>query len=316
MRHISINCFFKVILFLLILSLPISCSTFKDSLQPTEKTTSSSEPPIKEEAYKGPKAKVVLMKFIDTSSNVKNSGQTEEGMAEMLGNALMATNRFIVQTRLLENDSKQPIKGADLLIEGTITQFEPGKKGLIIKTQPHVTFLLNVSDIKTGRKLISQHVEGKATPMEKAISKAIEESAMLIVAKTPSEYYRVSSSPTPSPPPPEESPKPPRTKQEITSLPPATPSVKSEPSLRVIQVTWSNVNLREGPGTNYKKVGSIQQGTSVELLEDKGNWLRVRLQSGKEVWVSKQATTLAPKTPSRPSNTPAPSSTSPKPNPM
>jgi len=315
MRHALKNCFFKVILFFLILALPISCSRFNDFIHPTEKTISSSEPSIKDEDYKGPKAKAVLTKFIDTSSNVKNSGQTEEGMTEMLGNALLATNRFMVQTRLPGNDSKQPIKGADLLIEGTITLFEPGK-GLIIKTRPHVTFLLNVSDIRTGRKFISQNVEGKATPMEKAISEAIEESAKLIVAMTPSEYYRVSSSPSPSSLPPEESPKPPRTQREITSLPPAPPAVKSESSLRVIQVMWSNVNLREGPGTNYKKVGSIEQGTSMELLEDKGNWLRVRLQSGKEVWVSKQATTLAPKTPSRPSNTPAPSSTSPKPNPM
>jgi len=310
MSYISRNSLFKIILFFLILPLFISCSTFKDSTHPTEKTTSPSEPFIKEEEYKGPKAKVVLTKFVDTSSNVKNGGQTEEGVAEMLGKALLATNRFIVQMSLLENDSKQPIKGADLLIEGTITQFET-EKGLIIKTRSHVTFLLNVSDIKTGRKLISQNVEGKATPMEKAIKKAIEESAKLIFAKTPSEYYRVSSSPAPSSPPPsKESPKPPKTQPEITSLPPTPPAVKSESSLRVIQVMWSNVNLREGPGTNYKKMGSIKQGTSMELLEDKGNWLRVRLQGGKEVWVSKQATTLAPKTKSRPS------STSPKPNPM
>jgi curli biogenesis system outer membrane secretion channel CsgG len=315
MRHMLRNCFIKIILCFLILPLPISCSTFKDSFHPAEKTASPSEPPIKDEAYKGPKARVVLTKFIDTSSDMNNSGQTEEGVAEMLGNALLATNRFIVQMRLLENDSKQPIKGGDLLIEGTITRFETGK-GSIIKTQPHVTFLLNVSDIKTGRKLVSQNVEGKAIPMEKAISKAIEESAKLIVAKTPSEYYRVSSSPTPPPPPPGESPKPQKTQPEITSAPPTPPPVKSEPSLPVIQVMWSDVNLREGPGTNYKKVGNIQQGTSMQLLKDKGNWLYVRLQSGKEVWLSKQATTLAPKTPSRPSSTPAPSSTPPRPNPM
>ena len=212
--------------------------------------------------------------------------------------------------RLAGNDSKQSIKGADLLVEGTITQFEPGK-GLITKTQSHITFLLNVSDIKTGRKIISQNMEGKATPMEKAIKMAIEESVKVIVAKTPSEYYRVSSVPTPSSPsPPKESPKPPKTQPEVTSLPPTPPPVRSEPPLRVIQVVWSYVNLREGPGTSYKNVGSIKQGTSMTLLEERGDWLRVRLQDGKEVWVNKEATTLAHKP------QPPPPSTPPKPNPM
>jgi curli biogenesis system outer membrane secretion channel CsgG len=308
-KYILKKSFFKTILFIIILPLSIGCSTTKDVTHPSEETASPSEPPTKKEDYEGPKVKVVVRKFIDASSNLKNSGQTEEGVAEMLGSALSATNRFIVQISLLE--TKQPIKGADLLIEGTITQFEPGK-GLIIKTESHVTFLLKVSDIKTGRKLISQNIEGNATPMEKAIKMAIEESAKLIVAKTPSEYYRVPS----SPPSPKESIKSPKTQPEKTSSPPTPPVVKSGPPLRVIQVIWSNVNLREGPGTNYKKVGSIKQGTSMELLEDKGNWLRVRLQNGNEVWVSKQATTLAPKTTPPSSSIPAPPSTGVKPNPM
>ena len=314
MKYILKKSFLKTILFVIILPLSIGCSTTKDATHPSEETISSSEPPTKKEDYEGPKAKVVVTKFIDTSSNLKNSGQTEEGVAEMLGSALSTTNRFIVQMCLLE--TKPPMKGADLLIEGTITQFEPGK-GLIIKTESYVTFLLNVSDIKTGRKLISQNIEGKATPIEKAIKMAIEESAKLIVAKTPSEYYRVSSSPTPSsPPPPKESLKSPKTQPEKTSPLPTYPGGKSGPPLRVIQVIWSNANLREGPGTNYKKVGSIKQGTSMELLEDKGYWLRVRLQNGNEVWVSKQATTLAPKTTPPSSSIPAPPSTAVKPNPM
>jgi len=316
MRYILKNLVLKIILFFLILPLSIGCSTVKDVIHPTEKTASPSEPPIQKEDYKGPKVKVVITKFIDKSSNVKNSGQTEDGVAEMLGSALLATNRFIVQMRLSVDDSKQDIKGSNLLIEGTITQFEPGK-GLIKKTQSHITLLLNVSDIKTGRRIISQNMEGKATPMEKAIKMAIEESAKVIVAKTPSEYYRVSLTPTPpSPPPPKESTKLPKTQPEVTPLLPTNPAVKPEPPLRVIQVIWSNVNLREGPGTRYKNVGSIKKGTSLALLEDKGDWLHVRLQDGKEVWVSKEATTLGNKPQPPPSSTPAPPSTPPKPNPM
>ncbi len=307
--------FLKMVPFILILSLSIGCSTVKDVIHTSENSSSSSGPTIRKGDYKGPKARIVVTRFIDKSSNVKTSGQTEDEIAESLGNALLATNRFVVQMRLSGNDSKQLIKGADLLVEGTITRFEPGK-GFIIKTPSLVSFLLKVSDTKTGRKLISQDVEGKATPTEKAIKMAIEESIKIIVAKIPSEYYRASSTPPPSSsPPPKESPKPPQTQPQTTS-PPPTPPVKSEPSLHVIHVVWSNVNLREGPGTSYKNIGSIKQGTPLVLIEDKGNWVRVRLQDGREVWLSKEATTLANKSEPPPSSTPAPPSAPPKPNPM
>jgi len=153
--------------------------------------------------------------------------------------------------------------------------------------------------------------------MEKAIKIAIEESAKVIVAKTPAEYYRVSSIPTKSPPsPPKESSIPPKTQPEVTSLPPSPPPGKSEPPLRVIQVIWPYVNLREGPGMSYKNLGNIKKGTSLALLEDRGDWLRVRLQDGKEVWVSKEATTLGHKPQPPPSRAPAPTSAPEQPKPM
>ncbi len=80
------------------------------------------------------------------------------------------------------------------------------------------------------------------------------------------------------------------------------------PVLRVAEVVWSSVNLRVGPGLNHKVVGSAKKGTPLAILEEKGEWLRVRLEDGKEVWVSRLATSLAPK--------PAPSATPPKPKPM
>jgi len=52
------------------------------------------------------------------------------------------------------------------------------------------------------------------------------------------------------------------------------------------------------------------------LLEDRGDWLRVRLQDGKEVWVSKEATTLTQKPQPPPSRTPAPTSAPEQPKPM
>jgi len=74
------------------------------------------------------------------------------------------------------------------------------------------------------------------------------------------------------------------------------------------QILWSSVNLREGPGINYKVIGNVKKGTSLAILEEKGNWFHVRLENGSEAWVSKLATSEAPK--SSPSSTPS------KPKPM
>jgi SH3-like domain-containing protein len=55
-------------------------------------------------------------------------------------------------------------------------------------------------------------------------------------------------------------------------------------------------------------IGNLKKGTSLKILEVKGDWLRVRLEDGSEGWVSKLATSEAPP----PSPSPAP----PKPTPM
>lgn len=103
---------------------------------------------------------------------------------------------------------------------------------------------------------------------------------------------------TTAPPPALESPK--------TTRPPE-PLLPSPTPLRTTKIAWDSVNLREGPGTNYKVVGNVKKGTSLSVLEDKGSWLRIRLQNGSEAWVSKAATSEALK--------PSPAITS-KPKPM
>ena len=46
-------------------------------------------------------------------------------------------------------------------------------------------------------------------------------------------------------------------------------------------VTASALNIRSGPGTNYDRLGSLQRGETVTILENKGGWYRIS--SG---WVS------------------------------
>jgi hypothetical protein len=112
-----------------------------------------------------------------------------------------------------------------------------------------------------------------------------------------------------SPPPP-----PPAVETPKASLPPPEPLPKA-------QVAWATVNLREGPGMKYKVVGKVTRGTSLTLLEEKRGWCHVRLESGKEAWVSKAATAEGAKvqpasgsSPSPPSSkTPSPAPQSPKP---
>jgi hypothetical protein len=101
----------------------------------------------------------------------------------------------------------------------------------------------------------------------------------------------------PSPPPVVETPK--------TSSPPPAPPPKILPKTRVL---WATVNLREGPGTKYKVVGKTTKGASLTILEEKEGWLHVRLESGKEAWISKTATSEGAKAPSAPKSSPSPAS--------
>jgi hypothetical protein len=180
----------------------------------------------------------------------------------------------------------------------------------------HVALIVKVIDAKTGRRLASEQVEGKATdiggitgmgggglagvfggysktPMEKAIRVAIEESVRLIVAKTPSEYYRVSATPQTeaTTPPPVTAPR----EASPVTVAPSQPSAKtsaSEP--RMVYVKWPMASLREGPGTDFRAVAEVKKGTGLVILEDKGQWIRVSLEDGREGWIGRATTSEAP----------------------
>jgi len=331
-------------------------------IPPKARGTPSGGPTIDQaqrEDYMGPKARVAVTKFLDKSAKGHSTGKIGDGMAEMLANALFSTNRYIVLERqslsdvMREQDlgasgrvraeTAAPIgelEGADLLIEGTITEFEPGTSGaggglggLIpgqkwgiggiavgVKTS-YVAMIIKVIDARTGRRLASEQVEGKATdiggltsgagggsggalagtlggysktPMEKAIRISIEEAVRLIVAKTPAEYYRASAPGQPQAAPQQTSAPVPGQAPPATSAP-SQPSGKtsgSEP--RIVYVKWPTVSLREGPGTNFKALVEVSKGTALAVLEDKGQWLRVGLEDGREGWIGRATTSDIP----------------------
>jgi hypothetical protein len=98
-----------------------------------------------------------------------------------------------------------------------------------------------------------------------------------------------------------------------TAKPSPSPSASSSPKapLPQAEVKWGSVNLREGPGTNYKVLGTVKKGTSLGILEEKNDWLHIRLEDGKEAWISKAATSRAVKSSSSTASPPASSSAAP-----
>jgi curli biogenesis system outer membrane secretion channel CsgG len=330
--------FFKTLVFLTSLFFLMGCSAIDHAIHPNEKTAPPSRPTFEQilkEDYKGPKARVVVINFMDKSVRGKETSQVGDGITDMLSNALVATNRYIVLVGkslddfIIGQDIRRPDplkkeEVLDLLVEGTIKEFKPGIAGAGEgEGTSYVTLMVTVTNPRTNQELATERIRGKAidfggtvgkggiglpkifkdfskTPMEKALRIVIEESASFIVAKTPPESYRVfptilqKETPKPALAPPPETPK---------GTPPPSPPV------RVTQVVWDFVNLREGPGMNYKVIGNAKKGTSLKILEIKGDWLRVRLEDGSEAWVSKLATSEAPKPP-------PPSSTPIKPTPM
>ena len=98
----------------------------------------------------------------------------------------------------------------------------------------------------------------------------------------------------------------PRTKQAIPlsqklfkegkePSPPPAPTPKTSPlPVSRGKVIWAYVNLREGPGTRYRIIGKAYLRNIFEILAENPGWLRVRLESGVEGWMSKRAASESP----------------------
>ncbi|MBI2468488.1 MAG: hypothetical protein HYV62_11840, partial [Candidatus Rokubacteria bacterium] len=154
-----------------------------------------------QEAYDGPKARVAVARFTDKTRKGWWSYEIGDGMADMLATALFNTNRYIVLERqtigdvLKEQDlatagrikkgTEAPtgeIEGAELLLTGAVTEFEPGSSGVgggvggfggtvgrVLGgiagglKKSHMAIDVRVIDTKTSRIVAATSVEGEAT---------------------------------------------------------------------------------------------------------------------------------------------------------
>lgn len=183
-------------------------------MEPSAKVTATGGANIGEatlESYNGPKARIAIAKFEIKAA--KALGTIGDGMADMLGTALFQSNRYIVLERsslshvLAEQDlgasgrvrketatKTGDIEGAELLVVGTVTEFEPGNAGMdagassslwgtlgsfgglpgmIVGSvfgavagsfqSSHVAIDLRIIDARTSRVVGATSVEGKAT---------------------------------------------------------------------------------------------------------------------------------------------------------
>jgi hypothetical protein len=54
---------------------------------------------------------------------------------------------------------------------------------------------------------------------------------------------------------------------------------------QTVKVTSSKANLRSGPGMEYQVIAKVTKGKSLDVVEEKGDWLKVRRKGGKEGWI-------------------------------
>jgi len=69
------------------------------------------------------------------------------------------------------------------------------------------------------------------------------------------------------------------TEKPITS----TPIIPSLGTTRI--VTWDFSVVKSAPGSNYPSIATVRKGDKLTIMEQSGEWVRVRLENGQEGWI-------------------------------
>ena len=59
-------------------------------------------------------------------------------------------------------------------------------------------------------------------------------------------------------------------------------------------INENSVNLRQGPNSNYTKVGSVDSGTQYDLIGKHNDWYKIQLSSGSTAWVFSDLINVTP----------------------
>jgi curli biogenesis system outer membrane secretion channel CsgG len=199
--------------------------------------------------YHGPKARIAVAQFADKTGKGKVTNAIGDGMVEMLATLLFQSNRYVVldrqtatqmqeeRQRLAAGDGRQnaavPLThgdGADLLVAGAVTEFEPeagGGEGSVgqgvlprsgfIKDlagsfkQAHLAIDLRLIDTRTSQLVAATSVAAKATDLglatsggnrewawkghakdstEAVIREVLSKAVQFVITQTPAPYYR------------------------------------------------------------------------------------------------------------------------------
>ena len=331
--------FVYIAMVLVFLGFVVSCA-------PTAEVTSGGGGPTmgqaQAESYNGPKARVAVTKF-DVKA-AKAGGEIGDGLAEMLTTELFNTNRFIVlERRELHDVIKEQdlgasgrvrpnaaapigqIEGAELLVVGAVTAFEPnyrgGGGGLVIPGLPiglgvggkqaYMAIDMRVIDTRTSRILAATTVEGKSTDFGGIFGAAIGGGTTRMPfglggwQKTPMEKaIRVCIH---------------RAVQFVVSRTPGRyyhynaqgmpvsgggqmqqqPQQPQQPQQAqpaqsqgsdMVVVKAFKANIRKSPSTKSTIVTTAGRGSKLVVLEQKGNWYHIQTESGAMGWVYKVLT--------------------------
>ena len=174
-----------------------SCAMSEEAISTTVTTGGPSVAEVT--IYQGPKARIAVARF--EMKAAKGYNEIGTGMSDMLVDSLFQSNRFIVLERgeglsdikeeLALSESgytekgktaeKGTLEGADILLTGAITAFEPESEGAggggfviplplkigggvrIKSNKAYIAANIRLVDVRTGRVINSVKVEGKAS---------------------------------------------------------------------------------------------------------------------------------------------------------